>query len=134
MRNDSGTVYDTNFIAARQPGEDGLAHMATVRSPKNGLTLELHTSEPGVQFYDAAKLNCPVPGLDGAHYGAHAGLCLEPQVFPTRPTAGISPTACCARTRNTGTSANSALRERPRAEIRHSCGSEIRLGQGKRRS
>jgi aldose 1-epimerase len=85
VRNDSGTVYDTNFIAVRQPGEDGLAHMATVRSPKNGLKLELHTSEPGVQFYDAAKLNCPVPGHDGAHYGAHAGLCLEPQVFPDSP-------------------------------------------------
>ena len=85
VRNDSGTTYDTNFVAVSQPGEDGLAHMATVRSPKNGLTLELHTSEPGVQFYDAAKLNCPVPGLDGAHYGAHAGLCLEPQVFPDSP-------------------------------------------------
>jgi aldose 1-epimerase len=85
VRNDSGTTYDTNFIAVQQPGEDGLAHMATVRSPKNGLKLELHTSEPGVQFYDAAKLNCPVPGLDGARYGAHAGLCLEPQVFPDSP-------------------------------------------------
>jgi aldose 1-epimerase len=85
VRNNSRTTYDTNFVAALQPGDDGLAHMATVRSPKNGLKLELHTSEPGVQFYDAAKLNCPVPGLDGAHYGAHAGLCLEPQVFPDSP-------------------------------------------------
>jgi aldose 1-epimerase len=85
VRNESGTTYDTNFIAARQPGEDGLAHMATLRSPKNGLRLELHTSEPGVQFYDAAKLNCPAPGLDGVHYGAHAGLCLEPQLFPDSP-------------------------------------------------
>jgi aldose 1-epimerase len=85
VRNSSGTTYDTNFIARNQPGEDGMAHMATVRSPKNGLQLELHTSEPGVQFYDAAKLNCPVPGIDGAHYGAHGGLCLEPQVFPDSP-------------------------------------------------
>jgi aldose 1-epimerase len=85
VRNDSGTTYDTNFVAADQPGEDGLAHMATLRAPSNGLKLELHTSEPGVQFYDAAKLNCPVPGLDAAHYGPHAGLCLEPQVFPDSP-------------------------------------------------
>jgi aldose 1-epimerase len=85
VRSQDGTTYDTNFVGRAALGEDGLAHMATLRSPKNGLTLELHTSEPGVQFYDAAKLNCPAPGLDDAHYGAHAGLCLEPQVFPDSP-------------------------------------------------
>ena len=85
VRNDAGVTYDTNFIAIDEPGENGLAHIATVRSPRNGLSLELHSSEPGVQFYDAAKLNCPVPGLDGARYGAHAGLCLEPQTFPDSP-------------------------------------------------
>ena len=47
--------------------------------------MELHSTAPGVQVYDAAKLNCPVPGLDGALYGAHAGLCLEPQAFPDSP-------------------------------------------------
>jgi aldose 1-epimerase len=85
IRNPSGQTYDTNFVAALAPGADGLARIATLRSPKNGLKLELHSSEPGVQVYDAAKLNCPVPGLDGARYGAHAGLCLEPQAFPDSP-------------------------------------------------
>ena len=64
---------------------DGLAPVALVRSPVNGLTLVLFSTEPGVQFYDAAKLNCPVAGLGGARYGAHAGLCLEPQAFPDSP-------------------------------------------------
>jgi aldose 1-epimerase len=85
VRSASGQTYDTNFVLSEQPGPDRLALAATLRSPKNGLTLELRTTEPGVQFYDAAKLNCPVPGLGGAHYGAHAGLCLEPQVFPDSP-------------------------------------------------
>jgi len=85
VRNSAGATYDTNFVLKDQPGRDGLAHAASVRSKVSGLVLELHTSEPGVQFYDAAKLNCPVPGLDGARYGAHAGLCLEPQVFPDSP-------------------------------------------------
>ncbi len=85
IRNAAGVTYDTNFVAARVPGPDGLAFVARVKSPKNGLTLELHSSEPGVQVYDSAKLNCPVPGHDGAHYGAHAGLCLEPQAFPDSP-------------------------------------------------
>jgi aldose 1-epimerase len=85
VRNPEGQTYDTNFVAALQPGPDGLAWIATVHSPKSGVKLELHSTEPGVQFYDAAKLNCPVPGLEGAHYGAHAGLCLEPQAFPDSP-------------------------------------------------
>ena len=56
-----------------------------MRSPKNGLTMSLFSTEPGVQFYAAAPLNCPAPGLDGQHYGAHAGLALEPQAFPDSP-------------------------------------------------
>jgi aldose 1-epimerase len=85
VRNASGTTYDTNFVAALRPEADGLATIALVRSPVNGLTLSLHSTEPGVQFYDAAKLDCPVPGLHGARYGAHAGLCLEAQAFPDSP-------------------------------------------------
>ena len=84
-RDPSGIAYDTNFVAFRQRGPDGLAQIALVRSPVNGLTLSLHSTEPGVQFYDAAKLDCPVPGLNGARYGAHAGLCLEAQAFPDSP-------------------------------------------------
>jgi aldose 1-epimerase len=85
IRNPSGQTYDTNFVAAQQTGPDGMAWIATFRSPKSGVVLELHSSEPGVQVYDAAKLNCPVPGLDGAHYGPHGGLALEPQAFPDSP-------------------------------------------------
>ena len=47
--------------------------------------MSLFSTEPGVQFYTAAPLNCPAPGLDGQHYGAHAGLALEPQAFPDSP-------------------------------------------------
>ena len=47
--------------------------------------MSLFSTEPGVQFYDAAPLNCPAPGLNGEHYGAHAGLCLEAQAFPDSP-------------------------------------------------
>ena len=85
IRNDAGQTYDIKFVAAREPDETGLAPIARLRSARSGLKLELHSTEPGVQLYDAAKLNCPVPGLDGAHYGPHAGVCLEPQRFPDSP-------------------------------------------------
>ncbi len=85
VRNPTGTTYDTNFVAVGKPDAEGLAQIALVRSPANGLTLSLFSTEPGVQFYDAATLNCPAPGLNGEHYGAHAGLCLEAQAFPDSP-------------------------------------------------
>jgi len=85
IRNAAGQSYDVNFVAARWPDETGLAPIARLRSPRNGLAMELHSTEPGVQLYDGAMLDCPVPGLDGARYGKHAGLCLEPQRFPDSP-------------------------------------------------
>ncbi len=85
VRNRDAIAYDTNFVASRQRGADGLAPVALVRSPLNRVSLALFSTEPGVQFYDAAKLNCPAEGLGGAHYGPHAGLCLEPQAFPDSP-------------------------------------------------
>jgi len=85
IRNVSGQTYDVNFVASRALGDDGLARIATLRSPESGLAMELHSTEPGVQVYDAGGLDCPVPGLGGARYGRHAGLCLEPQAFPDSP-------------------------------------------------
>jgi len=83
--NPAGVAYDINFVAHQRPGPDGLAPLARLRAPSNDLTMSLFSTEPGVQFYDAAKLSCPAPGLDGSRYGTHAGLCLEPQAFPDSP-------------------------------------------------
>jgi aldose 1-epimerase len=94
IRNEAGQLYDINFVIAPMPDPaTGLAHAATVRSPKNGLTLDVHTDQPGLQFYDAAKLWCPVPGLGGAHYGPHSGLALECQLFPDAPHRRHFPSA-----------------------------------------
>ncbi|MDQ0469682.1 aldose epimerase family protein [Labrys wisconsinensis] len=74
--------YDTNFVLR---SASTLGHAATAWSPKSGVTMEAWTTEPGVQFYDAAKLNTPVPGLNGEKYGPYAGFCLEAQLFPDAP-------------------------------------------------
>lgn len=81
-----GQTYDGNYMIDAWPSPaTGLAHAASVQSLLNGLEMQVFTSEPCVQFYDGAKINCPVPGLGGVSYGAHAGLCLEPQVVPDAP-------------------------------------------------
>ena len=85
IRNAAGQTYDMNFVASRFPDSSELAWLATLRSPKNGLSVELHSTEPGVQIYDSAGLSSAAPGLEGAPYGAFAGLCMEPQVFPDSP-------------------------------------------------
>jgi aldose 1-epimerase len=73
--------FDDNFI--RQ--SPGFGRCARVVSPLNGLTLECWTDQPAVQFYDGAKIAVQPMGLGGVAYGAHAGFCLEPQVYPDSP-------------------------------------------------
>lgn len=78
--------YDTNFVLNRRGiGPDGLARAATLRSDRSGIALDLWTTEPGLQFYDGARIDVPVQGLGGARYGAYAGLPLEPQRWPDGP-------------------------------------------------
>jgi aldose 1-epimerase len=77
------SAYDINYVL--RGGDGGLAHAATLQSPLSGVSMELWTTEPGLQFYDGHTLHVPVPGLDGARYGPRAGLCLEPQRFPDGP-------------------------------------------------
>ncbi|MEV4221122.1 aldose epimerase family protein [Nonomuraea sp. NPDC049725] len=52
----------------------------TVVEPVTGRTMEVTTTEPGVQFYAGGM-------LDGVAtpFGPHAGLCLETQHFPDSP-------------------------------------------------
>ena len=78
---EDGQLYDINYVLS---GAGPFRHAATVRGT-TGVTLEVHTDQPGLQFYDAAKLHCPVPGLDGTLYGPHAGFCMETQLFPDAP-------------------------------------------------
>ena len=93
IRNAEGQRYDHNFVVAPMPGPDGLAHAATLRSTQNGLAMQVWTTEPGLQFYDGAKLNVPVAGLNGVPAGAYAGLCLEAQTYPDAPNRRHFPSA-----------------------------------------
>ncbi|MBV9054998.1 MAG: galactose mutarotase [Hyphomicrobiales bacterium] len=81
--------YDVNFVLRGANGTnqnvDTLAHAASLSSPRNGLVLELWTSEPGLQFFDSHNLVFTASGHGGRRYRAGAGLALEAQHFPDAP-------------------------------------------------
>ncbi|MBV8827779.1 MAG: galactose mutarotase, partial [Acidobacteriaceae bacterium] len=81
--------YDVNFVLRGANGTnqnvDTLAHAASLSSPRNGLVLELWTSEPGLQFFDSHNLVFTASGHGGRRYGAGAGIALEAQHFPDAP-------------------------------------------------
>jgi len=81
--------YDINFCV--RGWRAGLTRAATVRSTLSGLSMEVWSDQPGVQFYDAHKVNIPVEGIHGHAYGPRCGLCLEPQVFPNSPNISHFP-------------------------------------------
>lgn len=85
-------LIDHNYCAADARATD-LAHLATLTGGVSGIQMQLWSTEPGVQYYDGAKVNTPLNGLMGEPYGAHAGLCLEPQNWPDAPNHPDFPSA-----------------------------------------
>ena len=89
--------YDINFVLRRSQiervGDLELAPAATLRSRRNGLSLALWTSEPGLQVYDSFSMRKTAPGLDGRPYGVGSGIALEAQLFPDSPNRPYFPSA-----------------------------------------
>ena len=79
---DAGVILDRVDGAQHRIAGNPLAHAATLTSTSGDLAMEQWTTEPGVQIYNAYKLNMTVPGLDGVPYPVNAGICLEAQRFP----------------------------------------------------
>jgi aldose 1-epimerase len=78
-----GRGYDHNFVLRKsKPGALELA--ARITDPVSGRTLELSTTEPGVQVYSANNLNGAV-STAGTTMRATDALALETQHFPDSP-------------------------------------------------
>jgi len=56
-----------------------------VVEPTSGRTLEVSTTEPGLQFYSGNFLDGTITGKSGNVYQRRNGLCLETQHFPDSP-------------------------------------------------
>ena len=71
---------DTNFCL----NGDGFRTVARLETDTLAMTLE--TDAPGLQVFDGAPLNtAPATGHHGETYGPHAGIALEPQLWPDAP-------------------------------------------------
>lgn len=79
-----GGGYDHNFVLKPLTGNTP-RHAAHVHEPTTGRTLDVHTTEPGVQFYSGNFLDGSISGKGGRQYGPRAGFCLETQHFPNSP-------------------------------------------------
>lgn len=75
--------YDHNYVL--NSGGGSLALCARVYEPTSGRTMEIHTIEPGVQFYTGNFLDGSITGKSGRVYKKHYGFCLETQHFPDSP-------------------------------------------------
>lgn len=79
----NGRGYDHNFVINR-PGP-GLVPAARVVDPESGRTLDVATTEPGIQLYTGNFLDGSFPGKAGRVYRHRNALCLETQHFPDSP-------------------------------------------------
>lgn len=79
----NGTGYDHCYVLNKsEVGE--LTFAARVTDPNTGRTMEVYTTEPGVQFYSDNWAD-GYKGQHGATFGKHSGLCFEAQHFPDSP-------------------------------------------------
>ena len=85
-----GRGYDHNFVLNGEPGT--LTFAAEVHEPTSGRVMQVHTTQPAMQFYSGNFLDGTIVGKDGFVYGGRHGLCLETQHFPDSPNQPQFPT------------------------------------------
>ena len=81
-----GLGFDHNWVLDKGDGaEDGLTLAAQVHEPTSERVMEIHTTEPGIQFYCGNFLDGRLKGKSGKSYVHRGGFCLETQHFPDSP-------------------------------------------------
>lgn len=79
----NGNGFDHNWVLNTAGDISKVA--ARLNSPVSGITLEVFTSEPGIQVYTGNFLDGTVTGKKGIVYNQRASVCLETQHYPDSP-------------------------------------------------
>ncbi|WP_116125332.1 aldose epimerase family protein [Lewinella sp. IMCC34183] len=78
-----GKGYDHNYVL--DASGSGLHEAAFVYEPGSGRTLDVKTTEPGIQFYSGNFLDGTLTGKGDQPIAYRTGFCLETQHFPDSP-------------------------------------------------
>ncbi len=79
----NGMGYDHNFCITDYDGT--LKTIAVAKGDKSGITMEVKSTEPGVQLYTGNFLDGSVIGKGGLPLTKRSAFCLETQVYPDSP-------------------------------------------------
>lgn len=81
--------YDHNWVLNSKGGS--LQKVAVLADTASGRSLEVYTTEPGLQFYTGNFLDGKLVNRDGKAIQQHTALCLETQHFPDSPNKPAFP-------------------------------------------
>lgn len=76
--------YDINYVLNRTDSTS-LQKVAEVSDSISGRTMEVYTTQPGLQFYTGNFLDGKFTGRYGNPISLHSAFCLEAQHFPDSP-------------------------------------------------
>ena len=85
----NGHGYDHNYVLNKKE-EGELSFAARLHEPNSGRTMEVYTTEPGLQLYTGNFEN-GISGTHGATYPRRSAVCLEAQHFPDSPNRPYFP-------------------------------------------
>jgi aldose 1-epimerase len=83
--------YDHCYVLRRAGRERSLVHAARVAESLSGRTLDVYTTEPGMQLYSGNFLDGSIRGKESRIYGHRSGFCLETQHYPDSPNQPAFP-------------------------------------------
>lgn len=87
----NGNGYDHNWVLNTKGDITKCAVEAY--SPVSGITLQVYTTEPGIQFYTGNFLDGTAVGKKGIAYNQRCGMCFESQKYPDTPNKPQWPSA-----------------------------------------
>lgn len=79
-----GKGYDHNFVLNKE-GKNPLSFAVKVHEPNSGRTMEIYSTEPGLQFYGGNFMDGSDTGKYRKPFEYRTAFCLEPQHFPDSP-------------------------------------------------
>lgn len=82
------TKIDTSFVIS-----DNSASVATLKSNKNKIQMQVYTNQPSVHIYVGGNCENKIIGKNNVNYEALSGICFETQNYPDAPNQSHFPNA-----------------------------------------